>query len=668
MSRQILVRLVFHPRSADARALASALYRELNEDPDLPGLHVAVEVLPEDGSDWPPARYHLDGTPSAVVLLADDQMVIERDVPAGRRSWAELAVELHRACASGKHRFLPVQLSEAAWPLDPALEKVNFMRAFAQPVAERTAWLARRLVIELYRFLIGVERGDRAPITLFLSHAKHDIGPGTPFNAMVEHLTATQPIKAWIDSGQIEAGGDFARAIEDGVRASDSVVSLLTSHYSQRPWCRREVMFAKKFHRAMVVADCLDGIDRRLYAYLGNVPTIAWEKGPARVIDLLLKETLQRQLVQRALDARKRPDEVALASAPELITTVGLARGTHVLYPDPPLPDDEVEALAPLGLELETPLERAGRDRSLVKRKIAISISEADDRERFGVLEHDVDAALLEVSRHLLVRGATLAYGGHLGKDGFTMKLFELVLAHQAEGMPPVERLLSYLGWPAPLTDAERAKYRATAKLIRVPRPDGVEALDPALFVADPQKPFGATTPERRYAWARGMTAFREQQTADIDARVVIGGSVGPTDKRQPDGTLEKAWYLSRIPGVLEEALLTLQAHKPLYVCAGFGGAGAVLVELLEGGAPARFTWEFHKQANHAEGMRALYEKQGVAWWDYPQMSEYVRGLGMAGLSAVNKLSVDENRELAATRDVDRIVELILEGLGRVQR
>jgi hypothetical protein len=53
-----------------------------------------------------------------------------------------------------------------------------------------------------------------------------------------------------------------------------------------------------------------------------------------------------------------------------------------VLYPDPPLGDEEIEQLQPLGLRLETPLQRAAEGRSLAKMVIALSISESSDPER----------------------------------------------------------------------------------------------------------------------------------------------------------------------------------------------------------------------------------------------------------------------------------------------
>jgi hypothetical protein len=392
--------------------------------------------------------------------------------------------------------------------------------------------------------------------------------------------------------------------------------------------------------------------------------------GAARAVDLMLKETLRRLHTQRVLTAQKRPDDVVLTAPPELATLVRQPRGAGVLYPDPPLGDEELELFQPLNHRLETPLQRASAGQPLAGYTIALSISESDDLRRYGVLQEHLDAALVEVSRYLLVRGASLAYGGHLGKQGYTVALFDLVRAHQAmSGLPPVQRIQNYVGWPLPretLPKAQLAEYQHLATFIRVPRPDGVADLEPDTFVAEPER-FQADNPARRYAWARGMTAMRERQVKEVQARILIGGKVGPTLTATPEGGKKEQWYSGRIPGVLEEGLLTLKANSPLYVVGAFGGASAVLVDLLEGRSRPEFTWDYQKKAPHAEAMRRLYEERGVEWWDYPEMTEFLRKTGVEGLARGNELTVAENRELFWTRDVHRLIELILQGLSRLR-
>jgi hypothetical protein len=664
----LLLHLIFHPASSEARDLAHTLHRALNNDSALPGLAVPTRILIEDGTKLPPPDHSLDEAEhSVVIVLADDEMVIEADVvPAGRLSWPSFVADLAEKCADGRHRFLPVQFSESAWPLHENLKSINFIRAFAKELAERPAWVERMLVVEICRFLLGEGRGTKVPIGVFLSHAKQDINKSPNlFNELVAHLQATQPVSAWVDSGQIQAGTNFATAIEDGVRNA-AVLVLLTSSYSGRTWCRREVLFAKKHSRPLVVVDGLDGIDIRAFPYIGNVPMLAWSHGGAqRAVDLLLKEQLRHLHAGKLLERSRKPGDCVLTAPPELTTIISLPKGSNVLYPDPPLGDEEVEVLKLLDHRIETPLQQLAADRKLGGQKIALSISESDAPERAGMFPEHFDAALLEISRHLLVRGATLAYGGHLGSEGYTVALFDLVRAHQQmSGLPPVERIINYVGWPVPLPRDQRAKFQGLATFVRTEAPTGIATLEPQTFVPEPSY-FPADSPVRRFAWARGMTLMRERQTADVRARIAIGGKVGPTVTAQADGGKKVAWYSGRIPGVIEEIMLTLQAGKPLYLCGAFGGAAALAIELLEGRVPQEFTWDYQKQAPHAEAMRGLYAQHGIEWLDYPQMAKIFADAGVAGLSRANHLSDDENRELFRCHDVPRLIELLLLGLTR---
>jgi len=53
---------------------------------------------------------------------------------------------------------------------------------------------------------------------------------------------------------------------------------------------------------------------------------------------------------------------------------------------------------------------------------------------------------------------------------------------------------------------------------------------------------------------------MREQLLVRTQARIMLGGRT--------------TGYKGKYPGLVEEALLTLQAGKPLYLMGGFGGAG----------------------------------------------------------------------------------------------
>ena len=670
----LLVHLVFHPASALARELAMSIHKALNDDPSLPGLRIPTRFACEDGSGFPPLELDLDEAErSVVVVLADDKMVVEpAKLAAGRQLWSECVAKLYDQCQDSTHRLIPIQLSENVYPLDDRLAGVSFLRGNLQKNDDLASWTIRALVVEICRFLNGDTRGNRLPLRLFLSHAKQDMNQAPKvFNEIVEHLNSTQPVETWVDSAKIPGGSQFGEEIEAGARDC-ALLALVTRNYSSREWCRKEMLLAKRHQRPLVVVDASEGVEIRTFPYGGNTPRIRWsEGGAAAAIDLLLKETLRHQHSLLVLTLEKREADHVLASSPEPTTVGRSPKGSTILYPDPPVGDEEEEELEELGRELVTPLQRAGEGRLLAKNRVILSMSESADSLRHGLTADHFDAAVIEISRQLLVRGAVLEYGGHLGAEGYTVALFDMAQAHNAtSGLLPGERIINDVGWPLPLEtlpDDIKAKFQRQAVFHRISRPEGVAHLEPQTFVEEPAF-FPASTPERRFAWARGMTAMRRFQAEDSGgvARIVIGGKTGPTVTALPDGTKKENWYSGRIPGVIEEVLFSLRAGQPVYLVGAFGGAAEAAIDLLEGRSRPDFTWEFQKAAPHAEAMRELYGTEGVDWEDYDAMTDWFRDFGVEDLAKLNHLSIEENRELFACSYVTRIVELILNGITRL--
>lgn len=669
----LLVHLIFHPASDQARKLAADIHRALNDDPALPGLRVPTRYLCEDGSCFPPESFNFNEAERSVfVVLADDKMVIEPvDIPAGRKLWSKFVADLFHSCNDSPHRLIPVQLSENVYPLDDQLSEASFLRGYREAPNDLSAWIIRALVVEICRFLHGDKRGDRMPLRLFLSHAKQDITESPQiFNEMVEHLNSTEPVETWVDSAKIPGGSLFAEEIENGVRES-ALLALMTANYSCREWCRREMLLAKRYQRPLVVVDAVEGVETRSFPYGGNTPKIRWSEGGARAaVDLMLKETLRHQHSLLVLERSKREGDYVLASPPEPTTVSRSPKGSTILYPDPPVGDEEEEELEELGRELVTPLQRAAAGRLLSGKRVLISISESGDSIRHGLTEDHLNAALLEISRQLLVRGAILEYGGNLGSEGYTVALFDMARKHNAtSGLPPAERIINDVGWPLPLEklpDAERAKYQRQAQFRRIRRPEGVAHLDPSTFIEEPCF-FTTNTPARRYAWARGMTEMRRFQAEESGAvaRIVVGGKTGPVVKVLPDGTKQESWYLGRMPGVIEEVIYSLRANQPVFLVGAFGGAAEAVIDLLGGRDRPDFTWDYQKRAPHSEAMREIYRTEKAEWEDYGALTEWFRDFGVAGLAKQNRMSEEENETLFRSHDLTHIIELILQGLAR---
>jgi hypothetical protein len=685
----LLVHIIFHPASSEARDLARTVHKALNADAAVPGLRVPTVFCPTDGTS-PPAQYDLDQAERSFVVVLADAHVVDRD-SEHERKWSTFIGDLWQSCQGSPHRFFPVQLHRAAWGFDDRLGGTNFVRAFAeQDKGKRDDLVVRRLVIELCRHLQwspqDLSGTSRAPLKLFLSHTKLDIDTEPKVTrTLIDYLDHGQPVRAWVDSGDIDAGSPFAEAIEQGIEDT-SLLCVLTDNYSTREWCRKEIILAKQHQRPVVVVAAFNKQELRSFPYLGNLPVLRWpcippEKDPVAkaeinrsasvaAVDLVLKETLRHLHATALLKQVEQSGDYILARPPELLSVLWAKGASAVLYPDPPLGEEELSVLGQTGVATTTPLSRLATERTLKGTRIALSMSESTDIDRFGFDDLHFRDAMAEISRYLLLKGATLVYGGHLGDKGYTQALFELVRAHHClQGVARVDRILNTIGWPLPYNQDLVADYDPVATLKRIPRPKDLDAC-PGKDVADAveAKPFRSDpadqSPEYRYCWARGMTGMREYQVTQdsgIKARIILGGKFGPPEKGF--GSSEK-WYLGRIPGVMEEIVLSAQAGQPVFLIGAFGGAAALAIDLLEGKDRDEATWDYQRRAPNAEGMRALYDQCGQAWLDYPDMVELLQKTGPSGINPL--LTEDENRELFHTRNVSRMIELILEGLGKL--
>jgi hypothetical protein len=358
------------------------------------------------------------------------------------------------------------------------------------------------------------------------------------------------------------------------------------------------------------------------------------------------------------------------ARPPELATLVGLEPGTTVLYPDPPVGVGEARRLQKANVRITTPFQRLAAEPSLKGRAIALSMSESTDIASCGMDSLHVEGAMIALSRCLLIKGATLAYGGHLGSEGYTQMVFELVRANNnLEGVQPFERIVNHRGWPLPrLTVEELARLNQVSKTVELPRPGDIDETLSADFVANPKFFPADKSPERRFAWSRGMTEMRAYQAdrarSGVIARIVIGGTFGPTVKVSEDGTRKEQWYMSRIPGVLEEIALSVKAGQPVFLIGAFGGVAKLVIDLIRGKDREEATWDYQKRAPFAPEMRALYEQRRLEWMDYPEIVSLFRDKGLEGVNPL--LRREEQDELFETVDLHRMAELILQGMSRL--
>jgi hypothetical protein len=314
---------------------------------------------------------------------------------------------------------------------------------------------------------------------------------------------------------------------------------------------------------------------------------------------------------------------------------------------------------------------------------IAFSISYQRDNllARGMGLEH-LRELLIRLARPMVRQGASLAYGGNWreSEDNFTFDLLRLISAEQEDSTLagadaiPLGRLYNHLAWPYYLDVTPRieAQWINCCRIVRVSQQQagfqGTEVVpdaDAGPTAQEPRTIFNtavALSAMRRGMMHEGSIPIPDATVAEpippVVARVVLGGSV---DR-----------YSGFVPGIFEEALVTLEQPRPLYILGGFGGAAEVLADAIlapSSARPERLTIAWHRE--HAAGVARLLDC-GLALPDEARSTEALLDALFALVQAARGnlsgtlrtgLTDDETRELLRTRDIATAVRLVRTGL-----
>jgi SLOG-like protein len=265
--------------------------------------------------------------------------------------------------------------------------------------------------------------------------------------------------------------------------------------------------------------------------------------------------------------------------------------------------------------------------------RIAISASESPDLNRLGLVETHFRLALGEIARSVLISGGKLCYGGHLEPGGYTAALIQELHRYSRRDRP----LQICLAWQEhrklSKTDFERQKNELGlfGEIVCL-NPEG----QPVAWGANRKSaPEPVTDIE---LCQRSLTGLRRFMATQCNGRVLIGG--------------KRAGFQGHFPGVLEEALISVEANQPLYLAGGFGGVAADITKTL--GIDDGEWLPANADEPAADGRLASA---------FDQLSKLVKSKDPKALS--NGLSTDENRRLAATHRPSEIAALVSLGLGR---
>ena len=371
----LVVYVVWHPLFVEGAAFARDVYDQLRGDPTKPfGTKLGIPVYYRSSPAGPESPLPLDvdfdeAEETVVVVLADANMLAHAD---GEKGWRSYVLGLQARCKRG--RFFGVACRKGAERLAQAKEAApswELMYLLTDIGAQRKD-LRHRLLVSLVAILDGGDGTAERRATLFLSHST--LNGGAIAKEMREQISAKWPLKVFFDKLDIPVGHDFAKVLEDMIVPAEArgvvgLVALLTDEYASRDWCQREVLFAKRAQRPMLVVHMLTRGEDRSFPYLGNVPSAVWtslggsntERAEAlaeRMFELILHSLhMKKQLA--ALSRLYGLDEPVLLTRPPELLDVADGSARVLVYPDPPLTDAELSVFGEHRWRLFTPTQLA---------------------------------------------------------------------------------------------------------------------------------------------------------------------------------------------------------------------------------------------------------------------------------------------------------------------
>ncbi len=656
----------FHEGSKISNELYKQLTRNI-EDPLSRGLGIPVYFITKSNYIFKVSEVSVSQK-NVFIVLVDNYMVVNE-------AWKKDIGYLSEYCDKNKGTclLLPVALTSSAYNLCKEIAKINFIRLYdLETYKKKEDRLIFSITHELCRYMYGVTRASEAtsehvssaPVKLFISHAKIDgLDIAKEINQYIQNDT---PLDTFFDANDITVGYDFENEIKENI--GNSVLLVIHSDkYSSREWCRKEILAAKKYNRPIVILNTLKTGEDRSFPYMANVRTIRISENVnyEEVITKTLLETLrfvyQGMYIQHiaALFNLDLTHKTILSYPPELLSLAHISKEEQidVIYPDPPLSDEEIELLAGFvgKKKFITPAlipsllingEALNDEKILMCQKIGISISDNEDIERHGFEYIHLQDSMNEIARYLLVTGCELVYGGDINykhEYNFVSSLFDLARTHNKENKKTTQRITNFVAYPIyeNISISERAKLADVARFNEIP---------PIMEIN------GCSVDDSRISFALNLSKMRVEMNKYIDVRIIIGGKVRD--------------FKGIYPGILEEAMLAYRSETPVFIVGSFGGVSRLLSDLLTDHiSEEEFLEKFSSDQKYVD-FKTKYnffaENNGLELIDYKKIFNEIKDKGIVGLN--NGLSNEENEKLFVTTNIIEAVTLIIKGLSKLSR
>lgn len=399
-------------------------------------------------------------------------------------------------------------------------------------------------------------------LKLFISHAKRD-GLVVAEN-LRNSLRSKTKLDSFFDKNDIIEGVDFEKQIKENVKSSLLMV-LDSDAYGTRQWCQKEILCAKKYGVPIVVVDMHSDVITRTFPYMGNVPSVRLnDDNLDTAISLLLRTGLryeyQKNYLAKIVKEGNNDDFDILSYQPELLDMHMLEK-INVLYPEPPVSEEERRILNSTNKNFITPLEKEGL--LLDGEFISISVSNTNENRPDEIMLRDM---VVEISRYILNAGGKIIYGGSGSRDGYvnlfsqiSEKYGKIKIESEGKDLPEDEAYIyNYYAWPYMnvLSDDDMAYLKHCHLCAQQIYPDGISEEQKRLIPSTQDE-------EGKMQIISSLSHMRDVRCREARAFIIVGGKTKGS--------------LTPIPGILEEYIKARATKKPIYLLGGFGGEAALI-------------------------------------------------------------------------------------------
>ena len=399
-------------------------------------------------------------------------------------------------------------------------------------------------------------------LKLFISHAKRD-GLVVAEN-LRNSLRSKTKLDSFFDKNDIIEGVDFEKQIKENVKSSLLMV-LDSDAYGTRQWCQKEILCAKKYGVPIVVVDMHSDVITRTFPYMGNVPSVRLnDDNLDSAINLLLRTGLryeyQKNYLTRIVKEGNDDDFDILSYQPELLDMHMLEKN-NVLYPEPPVSEEERRILNSTKKNFITPLEKEGL--LLDGEFISISVSNTNENRPDEIMLRDM---VVEISRYILNAGGKIIYGGSGSRDGYvnlfsqiSEKYGKIKIESEGKDLPEDEAYIyNYYAWPYMnvLSDDDMAYLKHCHLCAQQIYPDGISEEQKRLIPSTQDE-------EGKMQIISSLSHMRDVRCREARAFIIVGGKT--------KGSLTPS------PGILEEYIKARATKKPIFLLGGFGGEAALI-------------------------------------------------------------------------------------------